>query len=93
MSGEIVPVGDEFLFCQSEDDQTRIDVRVKDQIVWLSLSRMAELFQRDKSVISRHIANVFEEGELAPASVVSEFAATAADGKTYQVTYYNLDVR
>jgi hypothetical protein len=56
------------------------------------LSTGAELFHHDKSVISRHIRNVFEEGELKPDSVVANFATTAADGKIYQVDYYNLDV-
>ena len=62
------------------------------ETVWLSLNQMADLFQRDKSVISRHIKNVFEEGELVRDSVVAESATTAADGKTYQVELYNLDV-
>ena len=53
---------------------------------------MAELFQRDKSTISRHIKNIFEEGELQRNSVVAKFATTASDGKTYQVDHYNLDV-
>ena len=53
---------------------------------------MAELFQRDKSVISRHIRNIFVEGELVRDSVVAKNATTAADGKRYQVEYYNLDV-
>ena len=53
---------------------------------------MAELFQRDKSVISKHITNIFNEGELSRNSVVANFATTAADGKTYSVDYYNLDV-
>lgn len=53
---------------------------------------MAELFQRDKSTISRHIKNIFSEGELSPEAVVAKFATTATDGKTYQVAYYNLDV-
>lgn len=53
---------------------------------------MAELFQRDKSTISRHIKNIFTEGELDRDSVVAKFATTAADGKIYQVEYYNLDV-
>ena len=53
---------------------------------------MAELFQRDKSTISRHIKNIFAEGELERDSVVAKFATTAADGKTYQVEFYNLDV-
>ena len=53
---------------------------------------MAELFQRDKSVISRHINNVFDEGELVRKRVVANYATTAADGKTYQVEFFNLDV-
>ena len=53
---------------------------------------MAGLFQRDKSTISRHIKNIFEEGELQRNSVVAKFATTASDGKTYQVDHYNLDV-
>jgi len=93
MSGEIIPAGpDDFLMYQTEDGRSRIQVRIKGETVWLSLNQMADLFQRDKSVISRHIANVFEEGELEPESVVADFATTAADGKTYQVSYYNLDV-
>ena len=57
-----------------------------------SLEQMSELFQRDKSTISRHIKNIFAEGELNRGSVVAKFATTASDGKTYQVDYYNLDV-
>ena len=60
--------------------------------VWLSLDQMAELFSRDKSTISRHIKNLFNEGELDRNSVVAKFATTAADRKTYQVDYFNLDV-
>ena len=60
--------------------------------VWLSLDQMAELFSRDKSTISRHIRNLFNEGELDKNSVVANFATTASDGKTYQVDYFNLDV-
>nr|AAU83214.1 conserved hypothetical protein [uncultured archaeon GZfos27A8] len=69
-----------------------MEVSFSGEACWLSLTQMAELFQRDKSVISRHIKNVFEEGELVPDSVVANFATTAADGKTYRVDYYNLDV-
>jgi len=82
----------EIVIYQADDGQTRIGVRMVDETVWLSLDQMAELFQRDKSTISRHIANVFNEGELARERVVADFATTATDGKTYQVTYYNLDV-
>ena len=60
--------------------------------MWLTLDQLSSLFQRDKSTISRHIKNVFNEGELERDSVVAKIATTAADGKTYQVDYYNLDV-
>jgi hypothetical protein len=82
----------EFLLYQAEDGRTRVEVRFDGETAWLSLGQMAELFQRDKSVISRHVKNVFEEGELDRAAVVAESATTAADGRTYQVEYYNLDV-
>ena len=82
----------EIIMYQTDDGQTKIDVRMEDETVWLSLKELTELFQRDKSVISRHIKNVFEEGELDQKSVVANFATTAADGKTYNVDYYNLDV-
>ena len=77
---------------QTEDGLTRIDVTVENETVWLSQDQMAELFQRDKSTISMHIKNVFEEGELNKESVVAKIATTAADGKTYDVEYYSLDV-
>jgi len=84
--------GTEIIIYQSEDGTTKIDVRMENETVWLSLDQIAELFQRDKSTISRHIKNVFEEGELSRNAVVAKFATTAADGKTYQVDYFNLDV-
>ena len=70
----------------------KIDTTFDSETVWLSIDQMAVLYQRDKSTISRHIKNVFEEGELIKDSVVAKFATTASDGKTYQVEYYNLDV-
>ena len=77
---------------QTEDGLTKLDVQLYDETVWLSLDMMAQLFQRDKSTISRHIKNIFAEGELQTSAVVANFATTASDGKTYQVDYYNLDV-
>ena len=77
---------------QTEDGLTKIDVAFENDTVWLSLEQMAELFQRDRTVIGRHIKNVFSEGELQKNSVCAKFAHTAADGKTYQVDYYNLDM-
>ncbi len=76
----------------TEDGLTKIETTFDEDTVWLSIDQMAELFQRDKSTISRHIKNIFSEGELVRESVVANFATTAADGKTYQVDYYNLDV-
>ena len=76
----------------TEDGITKIQATFDNDTVWLSIDQMAELFQRDKSTISRHIKNIFEEGEYVSESVVAKFATTAADGKTYQVEYYNLDV-
>ena len=80
------------LIYQSADGKIKIDVRFEKETVWLSLDQMAALFGREKSTISRHVKNVFEEGELSAPSVVANYATTAADGKTYHVDYYNLDV-
>ena len=82
----------EILMYQTEDGLTKIETAFDGDTVWLSLDQMAELFARDKSTVSRHIKNIFEEGELRQNSVVANFATTASDGKTYQVDYYNLDV-
>lgn len=76
----------------TEDGLTKIETTFDEDTVWLSLDQMAELFQRDKSTISKHIKNIFTECELQRNSVVAKFATTASDGKTYQVDYYNLDV-
>lgn len=68
------------------------DYRVENDTVWLSIDQMAELFQRDKSVTGKHVRNIFKEG-LKKESVWAKFAYTASDGKTYQVDYYNLDIK
>lgn len=77
---------------QSEDGQTQIEVHLEADTVWLNRQQLAELFGRDIKTIGKHINNVFREGELPKDSVVANFATTAADGKTYQVDHYNLDV-
>jgi len=77
---------------QSADGQAQLSVAIDKDTVWLSLDQMVLLFKRDKSVISRHLRSLFSEGELDRSSVVAKNATTAADGKTYQVDYYNLDV-
>ena len=72
--------------------KNRVEVRLDQDTVWLSLNQLAELFSRDKSVISRHLHNIFKTKELIKDSVVAFFATTAADGKVYQVEYFNLDM-
>lgn len=82
----------ELLLYQTEDGQTKIDVRLENESVWLSQAQMVELFQTTKQNISLHIRNVFKEGELDEISVVKDYLTTAADGKAYSTNYYNLDV-
>ena len=84
--------GNQIVIFKSSDGKIAVSVHFDTETVWLSLDQMAELFGRNKSTISRHLKNVFDEGELQRDSVVAKFATTAADGKTYQVDYYNLDV-
>jgi len=76
---------------QAGDGTVRVECRFQNETLWLSLNEMAELFGRDKSVISKHLKNIFEEGELAREAVVANYATTAADGKTYDVDYYSLE--
>lgn len=82
----------QLILYQTTDGENKIEVTLADDTVWLTIDQMAELFQRNKSTISRHIKNVLESGELQETSVVAFFATTASDGKTYQVNYYNLDM-
>ncbi len=82
----------ELILYTSEDGAARIQLRAEGGTVWLSLAQIADVFGRDKSVISRHIKAIVDEGELALDSVVARYATTPADGKTYQVDYYNLEM-
>ena len=77
---------------KTEDGLTKIETTFDKDTVWLSIDQMAELFQRDRSVIGKHVRNIFKEGELIKESVWSKFAYTATDGKVYDVDFYNLDV-
>ena len=74
------------------DEAVKLEVRLENETVWLSIDEMSSLFGRDISVIGKHIRNIFKEEELIKESVWAKFAYTASDGKTYQVDYYNLDV-
>ena len=82
----------EMMIYTTEDGLTKIETTFDGDTVWLSIDQMAELFQRDRSVIGKHVRNIFKEGELQKAAVWAKFAHTAADGKVYDVDYYNLDV-
>jgi hypothetical protein len=83
---------DEMIVYVSDDGKPRIEVKFQGETVWLTQAQLVELFQSSKSNISEHISNIFEEGELQESSVVREFRTTAADGKTYNVKHYNLDM-
>ena len=85
----------EIVIYQTEDGLTKIDVNMQNETVWLSLEQMAELFQRDKSTISRHIKNIYVEGELDRESTVANFATVQTEGDRQverNIEYYNLDV-
>ncbi len=82
----------EIIIYQSNTGKIEFRGDIEKDTVWGSLNQIADLFGRDKSVISRHIKNIFNLGELNKNSVVAKIATTANDGKTYQVDYYNLDV-
>ncbi|MDD2468062.1 MAG: virulence protein RhuM/Fic/DOC family protein [Desulfobulbus sp.] len=77
---------------QADDGQIRLDVQLRNETVWLTQAQMAFLFQTERSVVTKHINNVFKSEELTRTAVCAKFAQTAADGKTYQTNFYNLDV-
>jgi len=89
---------DKIVIYQTDDGQMRIDVRMENETVWLSQQQMAELFQKDRTVIGRHINNVFKEGELDENVVCAKFAHTTQHGaipskiQRQEITLYNLDV-
>jgi hypothetical protein len=82
----------QIIIYQPEVGLSSLEVRLENETVWLSLDQIANLFERDKSTVSRHIKNIFKENELEKNSVIANFATTASDGKIYSVDYYNLDV-
>ena len=82
----------EVVIFQAKDGETKLEVHLAQDTVWLSQEQMAELFGRERSVITKHLRNVFKEGELEEPSVRAKYAHTASDGKTYQTQFYNLDV-
>ncbi len=85
-------VQSEIIIYQTEDGNTKIDVKFQDETVWLTQAQLCELYQTSKSNISEHIKHIFEEGELEEDSVVRKFRTAGADGKNYNITHYNLDM-
>jgi len=77
---------------QTEDGKTKIETRLEDETVWLTQAQLAELFQKSRVTITEHIRNIFKEGELQEDAVCRNFRHTAADGKEYNTSFYNLDV-
>ena len=82
----------EIILYQTEDGLTKIDVRFEDETVWLTQAQLCDLYQTSKSNISEHIKHIFAEGELEESQVVRKFRTTAADGKSYNMSFYNLDM-
>ena len=82
----------EIILYTTPDGESKIEVKLEGETVWLTLDQMATLFQRNKSTISRHVKNVLESGELEERAVVAKNATTATDGKTYQTAFYDLDM-
>ncbi|MBN1140327.1 MAG: cytochrome C biogenesis protein CycH, partial [Deltaproteobacteria bacterium] len=77
---------------ETSDGETRLQVHLDQETVWLTKDQMAELFSRERSVITKHLRNILKEGELEASAVRAKFAHTASDGKAYQTQFYNLDV-
>lgn len=75
-----------------ENQEVKLEVNMKDETVWLTQQQMAELFEKDRKTITRHIQNIYKDGELEENAVCSFFEHTAQDGKKYNIQYYNLDM-
>ena len=87
--------GSELLLYRAEDGQTRVQVRLEDETVWLSQKQMAELFQKDVRTINEHIQNIYEEDELLPGATIRNFRIVAPEGGREvgrEITFYNLDL-
>ncbi|GHT01070.1 toxin Fic [Bacteroidia bacterium] len=83
---------EEFVIYQAADGSPKIEVRLENETIWLTQAKIAELFCVERSVITKHVRNIFNDGELDENSVCAKFAHTATDGKNYQTQFYNLDM-
>ena len=82
----------EIVIFQSPDGVTNLEVKLEEETIWLTQQQMVELYHSSKANVSEHIKHIFEDGELMQGEVVRKFRTTAADGKSYNVAYYNLDM-
>ena len=92
MTNELDNKPPQIIIYETDDKVARVSVRLHDETVWLTNLQLAHLFQVSKSTVSEHIKNIFDSGELMPDSVVRNFRTTAAAGKTYDMSFYNLDM-
>jgi hypothetical protein len=83
---------DKFLLYKTETGEVRVEVLLQDETLWLTQKAIAQLFDKERSVVTKHIKSIFESGELIENSVCAKFAHTAKDGKTYETNSYNLDM-
>ena len=81
----------EFLLYTTPDGKVKVEIFLRNENIWLTQAKIAEFFDVDRSVITKHLKNIFESGELQETSVCANFAHTADDGKTYNTKFYNLD--
>ena len=92
MSDEPEKKPPQIIIYETDDKVARVSVRLEDESVWLTNAQLAQLFQVSKSTVSEHIKNIFDSGELLSDAVVRNFRTTASDGKTYNMSFYNLDM-
>ena len=85
-------MSENIILFKTDDGQIKLDVKFEDETVWLTQAQMVELYQSSKANVSEHIKHIFADGELSENSVVRKFRTTAADGKNYETTFYNLDM-
>ncbi len=85
-------MSENIILFKTDDGQIKLDVKFEDETVWLTQAQMVKLYQSSKANVSEHIKHIFADGELSENSVVRKFRTTAADGKNYETTFYNLDM-
>ena len=88
---QIPPKNNKIVLFQTKDGEFSVDVKLNDETVWLTQKQLSDLFEVDRTVITKHLSNIFKTAELSENSVCAKFAHTAKDGKKYKTNYYNLD--